>query len=101
MSESWRSESGPRTKGATIRVSELAGRQWGVVARAQLADCGMSAGAVARAVRHGRLVRVHRGVYAVGHRSLPVEGRALAALLYAGRGAALSHTTAAYRSNDP
>ena len=36
---------------------------------------------------------MHRGVYVVGHRRLRTEGRLTAALLYAGRGAALSHGT--------
>jgi hypothetical protein len=43
-----------------------------------------------------RLQRIHPGVYALGHRALRIEGRLAAALLYAGRGAALSHTTAAW-----
>jgi len=38
-----------------------------------------------------RLVPLHRGVYAVGHRRLRREGFWLAAVLAAGRGAVLSH----------
>jgi len=45
--------------------------------------------------RAGRLVRLHRGVYAVGHAQLRPEGRWLAAVLAAGPGAALSHRSAA------
>jgi very-short-patch-repair endonuclease len=41
------------------------------------------------------LHRLHRGVYAVGHRSLSWRGRWLAAVLAAGDGAVLSHTSAA------
>jgi hypothetical protein len=37
-----------------------------------------------------------RGVYAVGHRAVPIEGWLVAALLHAGAGAALSHATAAW-----
>jgi hypothetical protein len=47
-------------------------------------------------VRTGRLIRVHRGVYAVGHEALSDRGRMIAALLAAGPGAVLSHRTAAY-----
>jgi very-short-patch-repair endonuclease len=35
-------------------------------------------------------------VYTLGHRSIPIEGRLVAALLYAGPDALLSHTTAAW-----
>jgi hypothetical protein len=56
----------------------------------------MSNGAIARAVRRRGLLRLYPGVYAVGHRVMPIEGRLFAALLYAGPAAALSHTTAAW-----
>ena len=42
-----------------------------------------------------RLHRLHRGVYAVGHRSLRIEGHWMAAVLACGDGAVLSHQTAA------
>ena len=43
----------------------------------------------------GRLHRVHRGVYAVGHTVLTANGRRMAAVLAAGPGAVLSHASAA------
>lgn len=43
----------------------------------------------------GHLIRVHRGVYAVGHARLTVHGRWTAAVLACGPGALLSHHTAA------
>lgn len=46
-------------------------------------------------VRRGRLLRLHRGVYAVGHDALRPEGYRLAAVLACGPGAALSHAAAA------
>jgi very-short-patch-repair endonuclease len=46
-------------------------------------------------VATGRLHPVGRGVYAVGHRVLSVEGRWRAAALSSGSGAVLSHSTAA------
>jgi very-short-patch-repair endonuclease len=76
-------------------IGSLADAQYGVVTRAQLVELGFSDGDVDRRVRAGRLHRVHRGVYAVGHRVLRVEGRWRAAVLAAGDGAALSHATAA------
>lgn len=42
-------------------------------------------------VRNGRLHRIHRGVYAVGHTDLSIESRYLAAIKACGAGAFLSH----------
>ena len=42
-----------------------------------------------------RLIRIHRGVYAVGHEALTDRGRVIAALLAVGDGAVASHWTAA------
>jgi len=67
-------------------VRAIAGEQEGIVARGQLLAAGMSNSAVARALRSGRLHRVHPGVYAtVGPELLTEEGRLVAALLAAGR----------------
>jgi very-short-patch-repair endonuclease len=66
-----------------------------VVARAELLDLGISPAAIATWRRRGRLHVVYRGVYAVGHPALRVEGRRLAAVLACGPGAVLSHRTAA------
>lgn len=46
-------------------------------------------------VTSGRLVRIHRGVFAVGHGAVSLNGRRLAAVLACGAGAALSHRSAA------
>ena len=88
--------SGPRTWIPSVRVSELARRQWGVVTRDQLGEAGMSAGAVARAVRRRALLRLYPGVYAVGHDVIGIRGRVFAALMHAGEDAVLSHTTAGW-----
>jgi very-short-patch-repair endonuclease len=86
-----------RRKGSTAgqRIAAIADRQHGVVTVAQLFSAGLSETAVQRAVEAGRLHRLHRGVYAVGHRSLSWRGRWLAAVLAAGDGAVLSHRSAA------
>jgi Transcriptional regulator, AbiEi antitoxin len=42
-------------------------RQHGVITRRELIDAGLDDRAIGRRVRAGRLHRVHRGVYAVGH----------------------------------
>jgi very-short-patch-repair endonuclease/predicted transcriptional regulator of viral defense system len=76
-------------------VARLAERQHGVVAVRQLAAIGISRNAVSARARAGRLHRIHRGVYAVGHPVLTVNGRRMAAVLAAGPGAVLSHASAA------
>ena len=45
-------------------------------------------------IRAGRLHPIHRGVYAVGHLEIACEGRYLAAVLFAGDRAVLSHCAA-------
>jgi very-short-patch-repair endonuclease len=78
-----------------VGLAQLAGRQHGVVSRAQLAALGISGNAVARRVESGRLLRVHRGVFGVGHRPRTPESRWMAAVLACGPGAVLSHLDAA------
>lgn len=75
-------------------IAALAARQYGVVTRAQLRELGLSDAAVGRRAAAGRLHRVHRGVYAVGHARLSDEGEWMAAVLAGGLGAALSHQAA-------
>ncbi|HZO35837.1 MAG TPA: type IV toxin-antitoxin system AbiEi family antitoxin domain-containing protein [Solirubrobacteraceae bacterium] len=78
-----------------VVVGRLAQRQWGVVTARQLIGLGLSRGSIEHRVRIGRLVRLHRGVYAVGHSVLRTEGRWAAAVLACGPGAVLSHVSAA------
>lgn len=76
-------------------VAKIAGRQHGVVSIAQLHASGLSDDAVLGRVRTGRLHRIRRGVYAVGHPGLSPHGRWMAAALTYGEGAAVSHRSAA------
>ena len=55
----------------------------------------MSRAGVTRRVESGRLHRVHRGVYAVGHAGISQHRRWMAATLACGEGAAISHRSAA------
>ncbi|HEU4657997.1 MAG TPA: type IV toxin-antitoxin system AbiEi family antitoxin domain-containing protein [Capillimicrobium sp.] len=75
-------------------MARLAARQYGLVTWAQLRALGFSAAAIGRLVADGRLIRLHRGVYAVGHAVLRTEGIWLAAVLACGDGAVLSHRSA-------
>ena len=78
-----------------IELAELAAKQHGAVSREQRKACGFSDRMLVDRVRAGRLHRIHRGVYAVGHKRLSREGRLMAAALACGPGAVLSHATAA------
>jgi len=72
-------------------VAELADRQHGVVATRQLIELGVGPDAIQSRVHDGRYLPVFRGVLAVGHARLRIEGRWMAAVLAAGPDAALSH----------
>jgi predicted transcriptional regulator of viral defense system len=76
------------------RCSEIATRQHGVISLAQLREVGLSADQVTGRVAEGRLHRLHRGVYAVGHDDLSRLGVWKAATLVA-PAMALSHRSAA------
>jgi hypothetical protein len=73
----------------------LAESQKGMVARRQLRALGLKKGAIDHRLKRRRLIPYHWGVYAVGHRAVPKEGRWMAAVLAAGPGAVLSHRSAA------
>jgi predicted transcriptional regulator of viral defense system len=76
-------------------LESVARRQWGVVSRGQLSALGFSARGIEEWVRTKRLIRLHQGVYAVGHDRLTRKGYWLAAVLACGPGARLSHRSAA------
>ena len=75
-------------------VAEMAGHQHGVVSHAQLLAAGLTRRSIERRAQSGRLHRVHRGVYAVGHTAPMPLSREAAALLACGDGAVLSHRSA-------
>lgn len=85
----------PRHGDPFRRAVEIARGSWGVVTVAGLVADGIPLTTVRSWVRRGRLLRLHRGVYAVGHDALRPEGHWLAAVLACGPGAALSHAAAA------
>lgn len=77
-------------------LAQLAGRQYGIVSHSQLIELGYSEAAIARGVQSGRLHRVLRGAYGVGHDAISSHGRCLAAVLTCGSGALLSHTSSGW-----
>jgi very-short-patch-repair endonuclease len=93
LDRAMRGERETRAWDAVIAV--IAARQHGVISRLQLIRLGLSDDEIDRRIKAGRLHPLHRGVYAVGHRNISREGRYLAAVLFAGEGAVLSHRAAA------
>jgi very-short-patch-repair endonuclease len=77
------------------RIALVAARQHGVISLPQLHLVGLSRQTITRRVQAGRLHRVHRSVYAVGHRRLSDRGTWMAAVLACGDDAVLSHLSAA------
>src|SRR5262245_3562426 len=75
-------------------LAAIGGRQHGVVARRQLLGEGFSRHLVQDRITSGHLNRIHRGVYAVGHRKLTLKGVWMAAVLACGPDALLSHRAA-------
>jgi very-short-patch-repair endonuclease len=76
-------------------IAELAAKQRGVITRAQLLELGMTRTTIDNWVKHSRLHSLYRGIFLLGH-PRPIAGaRQLAAVLACGRGAVLSHLSAA------
>jgi len=84
-----------RKIGVDRRVATVASRQDGVASVGQLDEVGVTPGAAARRTEAGRLHRVHRGVYAVGHTAIGRHGELRSAVLACGESAVVSHLTAA------
>src|SRR5579884_432731 len=85
-----------RNRSAKARLARLAGRQFGLVTWAQMLALGIDRAVIHRWANQAYLHRVLPRVYAVGHRAHTVESDLMAAILYAGPGAVLSHATAAW-----
>lgn len=75
-------------------IGEIAGRQHGVVARAQLLAAGVGPDVLDRRLGRGQLRPLHRGVYLVGP-LMTGHAREMAAILACGPAAVVSHGTAA------
>jgi hypothetical protein len=88
--------SGISDSSSKVRVAAAAEPMWGRIRWDQLRALGVSSSTISDWAAGGYLYEVYPRVYAVGHRSGPVEADLAAALLYAGPGASLSHATAAW-----
>jgi very-short-patch-repair endonuclease len=76
-------------------LGRLANKQHGVVGRQQLLGLGFGPDVIKRWLRAGRLHRLHREAYAVGHLRLNQQAHWLAAVLACREGSLLSHRSAA------
>jgi very-short-patch-repair endonuclease len=77
-------------------LARIAGAAHGLVTRSELLRARVTDDEIRWRVRSGGLLRVHRGVYRVGHRAPSIEANYLAAVLAAGEGALLSGRAAAH-----
>jgi very-short-patch-repair endonuclease len=75
-------------------VQALAGRQHGIVKRKQLGEAGLSRQGIRRRVEAGWLVRLHGGVYAVGHTALTDKSHLIAAVYASGEEALAGYRAA-------
>jgi len=75
-------------------IARIAANQHGVISFRQLTRAGIDRNGVHSRLRSGRLHRIHRGVYAVGHPGLSQKGKWKAAVLACGDRAVLSHRAA-------
>lgn len=103
---------GRKVASADVLIAKIAKRQYGAISIWQLYELGIGERGVRSRVDAGRLHRIHRGVYSVGHSALSTEGQWLVAVLAVGWkraekgdsvlahwGAAISHRSAAYLWN--
>lgn len=84
-----------RTAQPSERLWRLAAKQRGVVSRKQMRFIGLSDDVIDHAIAVGRIHRVFHSVYAVGHPRTNERSRAMAAVLACGKGAVVSHRSAA------
>ena len=76
------------------KLMHVADLQWGRVSWRQLRDLGATERRISHWLRDGYIRQVLPHVYAVGHVAESVQADPIAAILYAGPGAMLSHATA-------
>lgn len=77
-------------------AAEIAGRQHGVVSRDQLREVGFTETEIDHALATGRLHRIFRGAFGLGHAGVGWRGEMLAAVLACGAGTVVSHGSAAF-----
>jgi very-short-patch-repair endonuclease len=77
-------------------IAELASGTHGVVTRAGLTAAGLTGEQIKTRLRRGSLIRIHPGVYRVGHAAPSAHASFIAAVVACGEGAVLSGRAAAW-----
>jgi hypothetical protein len=77
-------------------IGAIASRSYGVISRMEMLGAGISGTDIDRRARRGALIRVHRGVYRVGHRAPSIEADYLAAVRACGSSGLLCGRAAAF-----
>ena len=75
-------------------IGSLATPQGGFITRPQLLSIGLNSSSIDKRIQAGRLIRAHRGVYAVGHLPTDDVSRCKGALLAAGPRSAVAFNSA-------
>lgn len=83
-----------RTGNPAHAIAEVAGRQHGVISRAQLRSLGLSDSAITARIDSGYLRPLFRGTFAVGHSAINRHAHMLAAALACGPETVVSHGSA-------
>ena len=78
------------------KLARIASARHGVVTRAGLLRAGVTRREIESRLRNGALIREYPGIYRVGHRAPSTDATYLAAVLAAGRGAALTGRAGAH-----
>src|SRR5947209_2127272 len=86
----------PQARTVEKILAEIAARSHGVVTRVELLEAGIPVDGIRHRLEVGALIRVHRGVYRVGHCAPSVEAWYLAAVRACGDGAMLSGRAAGF-----
>ena len=77
-------------------IAAIAGGQHGIVTWVEMCAADLSEDEIRHRIKIGLLIRVHHGVYSVGHRVLTTEARYMAAVKAGGEGALLFGRAAGY-----
>lgn len=86
----------PKNRKVEAVLAELASAAYGVVCRRELRRAGVTDEEIKTRLRNGSLLRVHPGIYRVGHRAPSLEARYIAAVKACGNEALLAGRAAAY-----
>jgi hypothetical protein len=85
----------PKLGTVEATLAKLASRSHGVVTRRELRSVGVTPAEVKQRIKTGALIRVHRGVFRVGHQAPSLEARYMAAVKACGPRSVLARRSAA------